>query len=287
MPCWSTFFTSDEKWRQVAFRHSCSCGLKRKIIWRESNSHIIHSKLWIYTLQPAGDPQSDYDSTPSWNLREKTHLKCKNKLQNYHCRKKKSLIITLQGITQFSVFLLQFQKIKFPLFNGAAFEYRPKNERAGGLCYHRAGRGSAPLNLASLVTGGKTLSGAAGHTQDEEPFVRSHWWGIVTSSCSLTLAMPIQIGKSSFALGTKCCFFPLETHPHLPLLHFSSKPLNSEDEPHRFRSRSLISEAFPSLSTSTSTFCMTLKLLSLLLTWLKMNICVSHWLKGLWWQNSS
>lgn len=143
------------------------------------------------------------------------------------------------------------------------------------------------LSIWHLVTGGKTLSGTAGHIQDEEPFVHSHWWGIVPSSCSLKLAMPIQIGKSSFALGTKCCFSPLETPLHLPLLHFSLKPLNPEDELHHFRSRSLISELFLSLSTSTSTSCMTLKLLSLLLTWLKMNICVSHWLKCLWWQNSS
>lgn len=130
--------------------------------------------------------------------------------------------------------------------------------------------------------GGKTHSGT-GHILDKEPFAGSQWGGIVTSTSSLTLAMAIQGRKPSFALGTKRCFSLLETHPHLPLLHFSLKPLNPEDELHHSRSRcwSLISEAFLSLSTRTSTLCRTLKPLSLLLTWLEMNICVIHWLKCL------
>lgn len=115
----------------------------------------------------------------------------------------------------------------------------------------REQKGCAPLNLASLVRGGKAHSGA-GHTQD--------WWGIVTSSSSRTLAMPIQARKSSFALGTKC-FPSLGTHPHPPLLHFSLKPLNPEDELLHSRSRgwSLISELFLSLSTKNSTFLYDLK----------------------------
>lgn len=91
----------------------------------ESSSHIIHSELWIYILQPAWDSQSE-NSTPSWNLREKTYLKCKNKLQYYYWGEKIPLIITLQESTPFSAFLLQVQKIKFPLFNGAALWVQAK-----------------------------------------------------------------------------------------------------------------------------------------------------------------
>lgn len=57
--------------------------------------------------------------------------------------------------------------------------------------------------------GVKTHSGT-GHSQDKEPFAGSHWWGIVTSSISLTLAMPIQARKSSFALGF---FLFMDTSP--------------------------------------------------------------------------